>query len=334
MDVSYRDLYPDFCTALENVELRPEQQLVACLGGGADSQTVLDLLDRWRQDHPQFNYLAIHLDHQFHPDSGHWAEGLVDDCQQRQFPMYCEVLAVPQGRRTSKEAAGREARYQRLGEIATDNAILLVGQHRNDQIETFLLQLKRGAGPKGLAAMAQQSESQRQLQPRQTIVRPLLGVSKAEIYAYAKQHQLFWIEDDTNYDTRIERNFLRHKIVPELEQRWPHFGDAVLRSAQLCAEQQQVLEELLSEQLMTYQNAAGELKVEPLASHSPASQRALLRTWLQQQNASMPSYAQLEQIRRQMIHTKNDRQPEVSWGRHTVKRTSSRHLILGSRNAD
>ncbi|MEA3588802.1 tRNA lysidine(34) synthetase TilS [Pseudidiomarina sp. 1APP75-27a] len=334
MSAEANDLYPQFCAALQEVELHPQQQLIACLGGGADSQTILDLLDRWRTEHPQFSYLAIHLDHQFHPSSGAWAQSLVEDCQRRNFPMYCEQLRVSQGSRISKEAAGRDARYQRLSELASDDAVFLLGQHRNDQIETFLLQLKRGAGPKGLAAMAQlSSRPGTQQKAQQRWLRPLLGVSKAQIYAYARQHQLHWIEDETNFDTAIDRNYLRHEVVPKLEQRWPQFGDAVLRSARLCAEQQQVLDELLQDQLTAYMDVAGALAVDPLRSHSAASQRALLRAWLEQQGAGMPSYAQLEQLRLQMIHTQNDKRPQVAWGDFIVKRTPSRHLVLEQRPA-
>ncbi|WP_258806545.1 tRNA lysidine(34) synthetase TilS [Pseudidiomarina sp. CB1] len=334
MNTEYRDLYPKFAAALAKLTLRPHQQLVACLGGGADSQTILDLLDRWRSEHPHFNYLAIHLDHRFHPSSGEWAEGLRKDCLRRNFPMHCEVLPVPQGARISKEAAGREARYQRLNELADADAVMLLGQHRNDQIETFLLQLKRGAGPKGLAAMAQTIASEATHRPgTQTWLRPLLGVSKAEIYAYAEQHKLHWIEDDTNYDTTIDRNFLRHEVVPKLEERWPQFGNSVLRSAQLCAEQQDVLEELLHEQLKPALNEAGELAVDQLKSHSAATQRALLRVWLHQNGATMPSYAQLEEIRTQMVQTGNDKQPQVAWGRFLLTRSRDRYLQLQQRTS-
>lgn len=334
MNAEYRDLYPEFAAALAALTLRPQQQLVACLGGGADSQTILDLLDRWRSDHPEFNYLAIHLDHRFHPSSGEWALGLQQDCERRQFPMLCEVLPVAQGSRVSKEAAGREARYQRLSELAEQDAVMLLGQHRNDQIETFLLQLKRGSGPKGLAAMAQTIDRDAPQRPgQQTWLRPLLGVSKAEIYAYAKHHQLHWIEDDTNYDTTIDRNFLRHEVVPKLEERWPQFGNAVLRSAQLCAEQQQVLDELLAELLEQAVNAAGELAVDALKSHSAATQRALLRAWLHQNGATMPSYAQLDEIRTQMVQTGNDKHPQVAWGRFLLTRSRQRYLQLQLRSA-
>ncbi|GAB3294397.1 tRNA lysidine(34) synthetase TilS [Pseudidiomarina andamanensis] len=311
-------LYTLFKQRLLATKLEPRQQIIVCLGGGADSQTVLDLTDQFRHEFPQFNYLAVHLDHAFHPSSGAWAQGLVDDCQRRNFPMICEPLHVASGSRISKEAAGREARYQRLSEIAEADALFLLGQHRNDQIETFLLQLKRGAGPKGLAAMAMHS-----YKGDQSWLRPLLDVSKEDIYRYAHAHQLFWVEDDTNYDTSIERNFLRHEVVPKLEERWPHFGQAVLRSAQLCSETQQLMEELLEDRVKPHIDSHGNLATRWLQQASEQLQRGVLRYWLQTQQAAIPSFAQLEQLRTQMLLTTNDANPCVEWANCSVQRMTA-----------
>jgi tRNA(Ile)-lysidine synthase len=311
-------LYTLFKQRLLALNPQPKQQIVVCLGGGADSQTVLDLTDSFRQEFPQFNYLAVHLDHAFHPSSAEWAQGLIFDCEDRDFTMICEPLKVLSGSRISKEAAGREARYQRLSEIADANAIFLLGQHRNDQIETFLLQLKRGAGPKGLAAMAMQSTK-----GLQRWLRPLLDVSKEEIYRYAHAHQLFWIEDDTNYDTSIERNFLRHEVIPKLEQRWPHFGQAVLRSAQLCSETQELMEQLLADRVNPHIDGDGRLATRWLENSAEQLQRGVLRYWLQQHQAAIPSYAQLEQLRTQMLLTTNNATPRVEWGNCVVTRITA-----------
>ncbi|MRJ42717.1 MULTISPECIES: tRNA lysidine(34) synthetase TilS [Idiomarina] len=308
-------LFQQFSHQLVELALVPGQQLVVCLGGGADSQTLLDLTDRFRQTHPEYTYLAIHLDHSFHEKSAAWAAGLVADCQQRQFPFICEPLQVELGARISKEAAGRNARYQRLVELTQPDAVLLLGQHRNDQIETLFLQLKRGAGPKGLAAMAKFMQRHQRYWWR-----PLLGISKAEIYQYAHARQLFWIEDDTNYDVSIERNFLRHQVVPLFEQRWPHFGDAVLRSTQLCAENQQLLELLLADRVAPHIDAQGRLASRWMVGQSAELQRGILRFWLQQQQAPLPSFAQLEQLREQMLNTDNNARPKVGWADCLVSR--------------
>lgn len=308
-------LYDLFCDALESLALQPGQQLVAALGGGADSQTVLDLLMRYRRQHPQYDYLAIHLDHSFHPSSADWSSTIEEAAKAYGIPTIFEPLDVPVANRQSKEAAGREGRYQRMAELTQNDAVLLLGQHRNDQIETFFLQLKRGSGPKGLSSMARIQA----WTGKRRLCRPLLSVSKEQILDYATQRNLTWIEDDTNYDTSIERNFLRHDVVPVLEQRWPQFGQSVLRAAKLCAEQQQVMDELLLEKLHNQQSHTHHFPILLLNQRSEAMQRALLRTWLQEQKKPLPSYEQLEQIRRQALTARDDSQLQIQCDGYVVR---------------
>lgn len=287
--------YASYCAALDSLCEQGPRTIVVALGGGADSQSVLDLTLRYRTEHPQHEYLAIHLDHYFHPDSPKWAAFLKRQCELHEIPHIVEPIEVSIQGRQSKEAQGRDARYRRLAQLTAEHAIILLGHHLSDQSETFLLQLKRGSGPKGLASMAQFAP----FVGERVLCRPLLAHSKADIYAYADARQLQWIEDDTNTDTRIERNFLRHDILPLLVKRWPQFEHTLARSARLCAEQQGLLEELLSEDLlsrMEYQT----LCVRGLSEYSKPRQRALLRLFLAKVNAPMPSAAQLEQVIQQL----------------------------------
>ncbi|WP_404399563.1 tRNA lysidine(34) synthetase TilS [Idiomarina seosinensis] len=314
-------LYQRFRSVLQSLSLKPQQQIVIALGGGADSQTILDCAMRYRQQHPGHRYLAVHLDHSFHPDSAAWSQTIEKAAQVYGIETLFEPLAVAtEGQ--SKEAAGRERRYQRLQQLSDDDAVILLGQHRNDQIETFLLQLNRGSGPKGLSAMAEVRDWHQQ----RRLVRPLLSISKDDIYRYAEQHQLVWIEDETNYDTRIERNFLRHEVVPLLEQRWPQFGDSVLRSARLCAEQQQVLEQLLDrqlqQQLIEHPLLGNGLSVDSLRYQDEMLQRVSLRRWLEQSMTPgdrLPSYQQLEQIRLQALQSRADSQATIDCTNYQVR---------------
>lgn len=310
------DLLPIFSQQLAQLNLQPGQQVVVALGGGADSQTILDLTTRYRQLYPHYRYLAIHLDHAFHPSSAQWAEFLQQDCAARQFPAIIEPLEVAQGPRLSKEEQGRKARYQRMAELTEDNAVILLGQHQNDQVETLLLQLKRGAGPKGLAAMAAVAP----FQAERRLCRPLLSVSKEAIYAYAQHFAVQWIEDDTNQDTRIERNFIRHDIVPLLCQRWPQFLTTAARTAALCAEQNELLESLLAEQLAPRITAEGHLALCDWWQLAPALQRALLRGWLQHRQVQAPSAAILYELQNQLQRSTGGKQVQVCWGKVCVKR--------------
>lgn len=308
-------LYDLFCDRLASLKLTPGQQLVVALGGGADSQTVLDLLMRYRETHPQYRYLAIHLDHHFHPSSREWSSIIQNAAQDYGVDTIFEPIEMTIAQRESKEAVGRDTRYQRMAELTDNQAVLLLGQHRNDQIETFFLQLKRGSGPKGLASMGA-------VQPwvgERRLCRPLLSVSKERIVEYATKQNLTWIEDDTNYDIRIERNYFRHKVIPLIEQRWPHFGDSVLRAGRLCAEQQQVMDELLAEKLRNAQETTASFPLTLLDDASAPMQRALLRAWLQALKYTLPSYEQLEQIRRQSLSAALDSQLQVRCGEYTVR---------------
>lgn len=318
-DVFYRH----YCEALARLDLTAPQQIVVALGGGADSQAVLDLTLRFRESHPEFDYLAIHLDHFFHPDSPQWAQFLRDECARLDMPAVVESLDVPTATRQSKEAAGRAARYQRLAELTAPSAVILLGQHLSDQSETFLLQLKRGAGPKGLSAMAEQAP----FVGARRLCRPLLSHSKDAIYTYAHARSLRWIEDDTNRDTQIERNFLRHEVIPKLRQRWPQFEQVVARSARLCAEQQSLLEDLLDQDLDTRTSATGGLLLTGFSQLSEVHQRALLRAWLQQGGASMPSEAVLAQLVQQ-LSAQQDAQVQVRWGDQQVRRYQQELVLL------
>ncbi|WP_113906366.1 tRNA lysidine(34) synthetase TilS [Aliidiomarina celeris] len=315
------DLYPQFKQQLCALALATNQQIVVALGGGVDSQTVLDLTDRFRREFPNYRYLAIHLDHAFHEKSAAWAEFLRADCEQRQFPAIIEPIQVVIANRESKEAAGREARYQRLAELTEANAVILLGQHRSDQIETFLLQLQRGAGPKGLSSMAAIAPFKEQ----RRLLRLLLNFEKTELYAYAEAHGVQWIEDDTNYDTSIDRNFLRHEIVPRLQQRWPSIQATVARSAELCAEQQSLLEYFIDKEL-TPRIQGDRFELAGWLELAPNLQKALLRRWFERAGVPLPSSAIMTELLRQLSRLPQGK-VRVQWGQNQVYR-ERRQLVL------
>lgn len=310
--------YASYCAALASLDLQGPQSIVVALGGGADSQSVLDLTLRYRQQHPQHDYLAIHLDHYFHPKSPQWAEFLRQYCEQANIAHIVEPIQVSVEGRQSKEAQGRDARYQRLAELTSDQAVILLGHHLSDQSETFFLQLKRGSGPKGLSSMA----SIAPFVGERRLCRPLLGHSKQEIYAYANARGLRWIEDDTNTDTSFERNFLRHDVIPVLNARWPQFERTLARSARLCAQQQSLLDELLGQEL-NQRMVANRLSVDAFESFSAAYQGALIRLFLQRMQVRLPSEAQLNEVLKQLT----GKSVNVRWGKQQL-RTYAEHLYL------
>ena len=171
----------------------------------------------------------------------------------------------------------------------------MTGHHLNDQAETFLLALKRGAGLKGLSAMSTDSTL-----AQHRLVRPLLSVSRSDIVSYAEQQALQWIEDESNSDEHYDRNFLRHQVLPTLDGRWPSINKTIARSAQHCFEAQQLLDELAEQDLADCQLSENTLSVEKLTSSSQPRLKNLLRYFLASHHCLMPTGQQLAQICQQL----------------------------------
>src|SRR5690606_38380138 len=206
--------------------------------GGLDSTVLLHALAARRDALPAPLH-AVHVNHNLHPDSARWARDCQAVCDALDVPMESFAVTVGNGRGVSVEAAARDARYDVFRDLLEDDELLLTAQHQDDQLETFLLQAFRGAGPHGLAAMPRQAPF-----GRGRLCRPLLDFSRAELEAWARARGLEWLDDPSNAEARFARNFLRLEILPALRQRWPQLAATVSRSARHCAEAAWLLDEM------------------------------------------------------------------------------------------
>lgn len=248
--------------------------------GGLDSSVLLHLLAELARREAVPALSAIHVQHGLQPVAAAWPEHCRQFCAALGIPL--QVVAVQVAAQASVEQAARQARYAAFAEHLPPDAVLFSAQHRDDQAETLLFRLLRGAGVRGLAAMP----GQRPL-GRGTLLRPLLDCSRAELQGYAEAHGLSWIEDPSNADTRFSRNFLRQRVMPLLAERWPQTSVALARSVAHLSEAEQLLGELARVDL---QAAHGEpafswlalpsLDLSLVTQLSDARQRNLLRHWL------------------------------------------------------
>ncbi|MEJ8325314.1 tRNA lysidine(34) synthetase TilS [Kosakonia sacchari] len=293
------------------------RQFLVAFSGGLDSTVLLHKLMLWRQQLPELRLRAIHIHHGLSPHADAWAEHCEDICARWQIPLsVVRVQVVNNGE--GIEAQARNARYQAFADALMPGEVLVTAQHLDDQCETFLLALKRGSGPAGLAAMpASMPFAGTQL------IRPLLTQTRDELHQWALHHALSWIEDESNADASFDRNFLRLQVLPVLAARWPHFADAVARSAALCGEQEQLLDELLAEELDAATTAEGALELAPLYRLSDARRRALLRRWLAQRGAAMPSRAMLDRLWQEVALAREDASPCLRLGEFEVRRYQS-----------
>lgn len=287
------------------------------LSGGIDSVVLLDLM----RHQPNLNLRAVHIHHGLSPNADRWADFCRNLCEKQRIPF--ELRNVNVSGTNGVEGNARQARYQAIGEAIRPNEVFVTAHHLDDQAETVLLALKRGSGLKGLAAM--QAVSFRQ---NFTLFRPLLTVSKAEITDYAERRHLSHITDESNADNRYDRNFLRNQILPTLNQRFPAFNQMLARSAQHCAEQQALIEELLESELQTRLGTENQLNIHGFEAYSPLKQQQLLRLWLARNNVQMPSKIQLQAVISELIFAKPDRNPQVVLDGKIVRRFRQTLFIM------
>ncbi len=285
--------------------------------GGVDSHVLLHLLAT-HPVAPGVGLTAVHVDHQIQHQSGDWTLHCRAVCEELGVAFECLRVDGRARRGESPEAAARRARYRALADWLPGDAVLLTAQHRDDQAETLLLQLFRGAGPRGLAAMPP-------LAPlgRGRMARPLLSATRQAVLDYAQRHRLCWVEDPSNTDLRYDRNLLRHKVMPLLHQHWPGIGRVLARAAGLQADQAELARALAEHDRQTCTPADGrsdQLDCRALGALDPARQRNLLRHWLQDYGLPLPSYAVLEQVRDTMQDARRDASPCVRWPGAEVRR--------------
>jgi tRNA(Ile)-lysidine synthase len=286
--------------------LPPAQRYLVAYSGGCDSTVLLHALCSLRE-RLATPVLAIHVDHGLQADATQWARRCAEQCAEWQIPLQVlKVNAQPQPGE-SREAAARHARYQALRAVVQTGDVLLTAHHREDQAETFLLQLLRGAGPRGLAAMPVCTR----FGPAH-LARPLLHFPRRELCDYAQRADLHWIDDPSNFDTGFDRNFLRHDILPPLLTRWPAAAQVIVRASEHQAEAAQLLDELAAEDGQRLGSDQG-LSVTGLRALSQARARNLIRHWIRVRGLAVPDAARLQRILDEVVNARADATPQVSW---------------------
>jgi len=280
--------------------------------GGVDSHVLLHLIANAKAAFKSID--VVHVDHGLQAQSAEWSKHCETVCKQLGLNFHLVNVDITDASELGIEAAARQARYSALQTLVPNDAVLLTAQHQDDQAETLLLQLLRGAGPKGLAAMAYSSEM-----AELTIIRPLLAISQADILAYAQQHQLSWIDDPSNQDTDLNRNYIRHQVWPLLSQRWPSAAKTLSRSSQICAEADTLLMELAQQDLQTVLSDEA-IEISQLLTLSVARQRNCLRFYIQQQALPLPSETILQQIIDSVCQAAEDAMPHVEWQQCEARR--------------
>lgn len=299
------------CSTLFRTTLRATDTLCVALSGGLDSMVLLDAATRLRGSFG-FKLIALHVNHQLSPNANHWAQFCQQECDSRDIRLSIATLRLERPKGASLEALAREARYAEFARVDAD--VVALAQHLDDQSETLLLQLLRGAGVRGLAAMAAVADC-----GKSKIIRPLLDLPRTLLERYASERGLRWIEDESNASLRFDRNFLRHSVLPQLDSRFPGYRKALARSARHYAEAQSLLRELGTLDLAGA-ISQNHLHCALLRGLSTERAKNALRIFLQRHDIDPPSSVHISEIVRQLRSARASSNMQINLSEHTLHR--------------
>ncbi len=305
-----------------SADTRPD--LVVALSGGVDSVVLLSLAAELKNQ-SRCSVRAVYVDHGLQAQSVDWGSHCADLCNHLHVGFESIKVEVDLQSGLSPEAAARDARYRAMKSRLRSGEYLCTAHHADDQAETLLLQLFRGAGINGLASMPEVSDF-----GVGYLFRPLLQVPQAEILEYAEHHHLKWCEDPSNSDLQYDRNYLRHELLPKLKERWPAIAQSVARSAAHCAEALVLTRELAVQDSQAENSKR--VSVTLLQSLSVVRQKNLLRNWISEHGFQTPSTVQLQQLIHDLVVASDEGRGRVSFGTAEVARYQD-FLYLAKRGA-
>lgn len=315
--MSVPQLIHRFVHDLEGVE-----RLVLAVSGGLDSMALLHGTVEAQLSQP---LLVIYVNHQLSPHAASWQAHVCRSCAELGVE-FAAVAVQVRSDGTGVEEAARQARYQAIERHLRPGDLVLMAHHRQDQMETFFLRLARGAGARGLAGMA----PLREWGPAR-LGRPLLSVDRKTLEAYAQRKGFKWVEDESNASERFDRNFLRLKVVPELQQRWPQLPRQMAQTMGLLRETDELLNEFAAEDLQAckprQERLGVSLEMAPLLRWSPQRGYNLMRHWLALQGYRSPSHKRLEQLY-SLLQAQQDQSPLLHWGDCELRRYRDRLYCL------
>lgn len=314
-------------SSLLNSELSkssPEnKKYLVAYSGGLDSHVLLHLCAK-----AKLNTRAVYINHGLQTDADNWQQHCQTVCDQLQIEF--ESIGVDARARTgqSPEEAARNARYTALKKHLKKQEYLLTAHHQEDQAETLLLQLMRGAGTAGLASMPAV-----QIFGNGYHCRPMLDCARDAIKQYADQEKLRWVEDPSNNDTSFDRNFIRQQVIPILQKRWPQVNSVIKKSAEIQQENLELIHAIAAIDLASIITKNQRIiSIRQLCKLSTARQFNVLKFWIKNSALDKPTRNVLTQIQSSVLTAMEDAEPLVAWANTEVRRFKDELYVMPSLN--
>lgn len=300
--------------------LKEAQRVWVAFSGGLDSTFLLHVVCDFLRQHTGVSLRAIHVNHQLQPNSADTETFCRQTCRELGVSLAVDTVNVPvrqhpDARTGGLEQSARQARYRSFCRRLQTGDLLLMAHHADDQAETVLFRVIRGSGPAGLAGMP----ARRRLGAGE-LFRPLLPFSRDQLHVWARRAGLRWMDDPSNQDERFDRNFLRHRILPELAERWPQLSEQLRQTSVQCREGHALTERLAELQYGQCATPDHRIRVQSLAILTLPEQKNLLAWWLRQAGLPVPSMRHWDRSVPALLRAGHDGVPEIRGQGYTVRR--------------
>jgi len=290
------------------------ENIYIAYSGGMDSHVLLYLASSIAEIKSKI--IAVYVHHGLQIEADQWASHCEVTALALGVNFQCLTVNAQKLAGQSPEEVARDARYSVLKPLLGKRDVLLVAQHREDQLETVLLQLFRGAGVQGLSGIPLISDFGAGKK-----CRPFLDIAKRTMIDYAEQHKLSWIEDPSNQCNDFDRNFLRNKIIPELKQRWKGLDKTVSRTARHCAISHHQIDDLAQQLFSTvFFDTDQTLNITRLLELQSDKQHLVIRQWFKLKKLRMPTEKNVQAIINEVVLANDSANPEIKIQKHSIRR--------------
>ena len=291
--------------------------------GGCDSHVLLDVISKIL---PKQQIIAIHINHNISTHAKIWEEHCHKLLKNMSITAKVQNAYPLDGNGANLEDKARQARFNIFCKEIPENGTLLLAHHLDDQVETILMRMFKGAGPTGISGINEYYKYK-----NINILRPLLDVSKDKIKTYANDNKLNWVEDDSNNNCKHDRNHIRNIVIPSLTTKWPALKHSIIRTAEHCREQNQYLQQQ-SKSILATITTENNLNIQSLIQHDKLLQKLIIRNWLQTNGSVTPSTKHIEIIFSEIITAKQDKQPQIQISNIKIRRHQDKLYIIHAKN--
>ncbi len=296
-------------------KFKDSRKIIIAYSGGIDSSVLLHLIFSIKDDLKQ-SLEVIHINHGLHEKSDNWEIFCKAQCKKFNISFKAININELPPKNESIESWARNKRYFLITKEMKKGDLLLTAHHMDDQVETFFLQVLRGAGPRGLSSMPVIKKITNGYH-----VRPFLNIRRSELEKYANTNNLSWQDDESNLDVRYDRNYLRHKVLTYLEMAWPSYRQSISRAISHQKESMDLLNDIASEDMskVLHKNFVN-LDIKLLKELNLPRQKNLIFYWLDNLNLEKPGSRHMDQIIKTLINTSSDKSPCVNWKNTEVRK--------------